>query len=737
MTFLNLGLLFGVTAIAVPIIIHLLNRRRFQRVVWAAMRFLKTSVEQNQKRMRIEDLILLILRCVLVALIALALARPALRSSATNFLGGKVTGVLILDNSYSMSQTDGVLSRFEKGKQAGEQAISTMPAGSSVSVLLGSDVANAVIAEPTMDMNLVRKVVRDARLSDRGTDLLPSLKRAVDTLRKARGLRKEIYLVTDTQAVGWKHLADIQKLLETAKKDQIQTRIVFVGDREERNLGVSGMRLASGLSPVNFPVRLEVRVSNYGREEVTGIKVSLSVDGDAPQDETFVDVLPGGASKSVSVFARFRSEGYHWVTARIPEDRVPADDVRTMAIRAIREVRVLLVDGDPGREPRESQTFFLRHAFQPVPPAEANQYFIKTTVMNLLELNNARFDDYDAVVLANVSELPLTTLPVLEQYLRRGGGLMIFPGANLLVNFYNDQLLKKYQFLPAAYGQVRGQVDKEDQFFTLQEKDYAHPLVELWNEPANGTLASAHFYRAFELLPAAWSADDNRNLEAARQTSLPMAGEPRVVLRFGDGQPALMERSWGLGRVIQFCSTANTAWNDLAVRPSFVPLLHRALGAIVQRQDEGLNLRVGDQFIHRLLNEQIGRDVVVIPPGDPQNPQRDLRRVELLHGLPTLTYDGTDYSGVYEASLSGDTAKVIRFAAQPDAAESSLEEIPAGQLKDLENLAQVIRWKPGVPLRDIVTQERVGMELWLPLLLAALILAMVETFLAQHFSRTK
>src|SRR5262245_4840971 len=87
MSFLNPIMLFGLAAVSIPIIIHLLNRRKFRRVVWAAMRFLQLSVEQNQKRMRIEDLILLVLRCLLLILIALALARPAWRTVATDIFG--------------------------------------------------------------------------------------------------------------------------------------------------------------------------------------------------------------------------------------------------------------------------------------------------------------------------------------------------------------------------------------------------------------------------------------------------------------------------------------------------------------------------------------------------------------------------------------------------------------------------------------------------------------------------
>ena len=103
MSFLNPLLLFGIAAVSVPIIIHLLNRRKFRKVNWAAMKFVKLSIDQNQRRMRLEDLILLLLRCALLALLALALARPVMRQSESSFMGqAGVTSVLVLDNSFSM-----------------------------------------------------------------------------------------------------------------------------------------------------------------------------------------------------------------------------------------------------------------------------------------------------------------------------------------------------------------------------------------------------------------------------------------------------------------------------------------------------------------------------------------------------------------------------------------------------------------------------------------------------------
>jgi hypothetical protein len=731
----------------VPIIIHLLNRRKFQKVVWAAMRFLKISVEQNQRRMRVEDLILLALRCLLLALLALALARPAILSEAAGVFGqSKVTGVIILDNSYSMGVSDGTATRFDKARAAAEQALDSMPAGSATAVLFASDVVQAVIPEPTFDFNLARKIIRQAPLTDRATDLFPAVQKAIDTLSGRLALRKEVYVVTDGQAAGWRNLAGIQQILERAKSE-IRAHLILVNEHETQNLGISDLRLASGLSPAHQPLRFEVKISNFGKEEVRDVRASLSVDHEPATDEFTIDTIPPGAAKSISLFAKLRTEGYHAVTARIPEDRLRADDRRTVAVRAIKEARVLLVDGEPGSEPRDNETFFLKHALTPVPPDLAGDYFIKATVITAPELTQARLDDYDAVVLANVPDFSEATLSAMEGHLRRGGGLMIFPGSRVSLTFYNEQLFRRFRFLPAELGAAFGQAEQDEKFFTLQDRNYEHPIVSLWNDPGAGTLASARFYRAFELRPGPADGgklgrrDDDTTHPAGSPTSRAHlsdgaeVGPAAVILNYSDGHRAVMERPWGLGRVVLFSSTADTAWNDLPVRPSFVPLVHRALGSIVQRQDEGLNLRVGEKFSRRVKTDFLDKDAMFSKPRQ-LDTARDLRRVEMVNGWPTLQYDQTDFAGVYEVAVA-DPPLALKFAAQADPAESSLDELSPAQLATLQSVAKVHTWTPSFSLKGLVEQSRTGLEFWLPIIVAVLLLGLVETFLGQWFSRSK
>ena len=261
--------------------------------------------------------------------------------------------------------------------------------------------------------------------------------------------------------------------------------------------------------------------------------------------------------------------------------------------------------------------------------------------------------------------------------------------------------------------------------------------MTIWNDPGSGKLASARFFKHYELKPdlpagglSSTSAPPHSPAGATGD-----AGPVQVVLKYADGTPAVVERPWGLGRVVQFSSTADTAWNDLPVRLAWVPLLHRALGRLVARQDEGLNLRVGDKFVRRVPAEYLDKDATVFKPRQ-TDVMRDLRRVEMANGWPTVQFEQTDLAGLYEASV-GEPPLKLKFAAHADPGESALDELSPAQLGTLKDVANVVVWSPDMSLRGLVEKGRTGLEFWLPVLVVCLLLAALETFLAQWFSRSK
>ena len=197
-----------------------------------------------------------------------------------------------------------------------------------------------------------------------------------------------------------------------------------------------------------------------------------------------------------------------------------------------------------------------------------------------------------------------------------------------------------------------------------------------------------------------------------------------------------MERTFGYGRVIQFSSTADSAWNDLCIRPVFVPLIHRILGAIVTRQDEHLNLRAGTKLTYAMDAEMVGKDLTISKPGARKD-ATSLRRIALNAGLPLLEFDETDMAGVYDARIGDDATPLLRFATQSDSGESKLEELSPGDLKVFDGVAQIIRWSPEQSLRTLLQRERTGSEFWLAFAILALVLAVAETWFGNRWSQSK
>jgi hypothetical protein len=730
MSFLNPWLLVGIAGVASPIIIHLLAKKQIKRVVWAAMRFLKVTVDRNKRKMNIEDILLLILRCLILALLAFALARPSLREGGFGGFGGDEAAILLVDNSGSMSATDGAVSRFEKAQKAAGQILDGLPAGSRVAVWLVSDTVRESVSEPARDLALARKSIREAKRTDQGTEWQPALRRAVEVLKKQPGVHKHIYAVTDGQAAGWKGVGEIRTQLESVKREMRAT-LVLTSEGEERNLGITDIRLATALPTVNQPLRFEVSVANFGPAEVGGVAVSLAIDDEPPAEEQMLDTIAvGGAPKSLSLFATFREPGFHTVTARLHSDRCPFDDQRSFALRVIDEVNVLLVDGDPGAEPRDSEVFYLRNALTPVPLELRDRFVIKTRTVTGVEFEKTALRDFNAVVLANVVDLSPLAADALQAYVRGGGGLLVFPGSRISVPFYNGLLLGERSLLPAAFGPVRGEnldetrAERPDKFFRLQAKDYAHRIVELWKDPASGSLASAQFYRAFTLQPA-------------KQSDVPGdAGLPAVVLSFADGEPALMERPFGLGRVVQFSSTADGAWSDLPVRPIFLPLMHRTLGFLLARTGDRLNVHAGTPFTHTVTAERAGKSYTVTEPGAKPGTSRT-RTVMAKSGTPQIEEADSSVAGAYAVHFTEETGNAVRFAAASDPGESDLHELSTADLTALGTVARIVRWTPEADLRGQMERERNGSELWLPFALLAIGLVVAETLLGNRFSRSK
>lgn len=696
MSFLNQALLFGAGAVAIPIIIHLLNRRRFRKVPWAAMRFLQVSVEQNQRRMKLEDLILLVLRCAMVALLAFALARPLLQG-VDGVPGSKIASVIIIDNSGSMGAANGDGTRLDQAREAALAVVDRLPNGSAVAIATPFQPD-----EPSVDRELVEKRIRDVRQTSRHADLLRALEHAAEVLDGQSAAEKEIYLVTDTHAEEWSSFVALEERIRELSAG-VAINLIQVGTPIPQNLGVSRLDSDRALPSLDQPLRMDVEVTNYGDSAAYGVPLQLLIDGQ-PEGEPWVfEEIAPGERKSASLYARLPSAGAHRVSVRLPADSVPVDDERTVVLEARDHVGVLLVDGDPGEAPAQAETFFLRHALVPVSGEERERYPVRAEVISPFDLSEVTLADYDLIVFANVAEFAFEVAAELQRFVVEGGGLAILPGANVRTEFYNTVLHTEHGLLPAKL------IEDDTEASWRMEPSEFNPLgLE------RDVLSEARVQRRYQLeLSGKGSAQ-------------------RVAMRYQDGAPALLESDQGLGKVFLFTSTADLAWNNLAIQPGFVPFINRLLGAVVQNRAGQVNLAAGQPLHQRVDPALAGREATVAEVDDPQSLGR-LTTIETEEDATILAFAETDRAGAYQVTIEGEATPVL-FATQAHRRESTVDLLRAEQLSRLDDSLEVIPWRGEGTSLQVVRQ---GSELWLPLLLGVLALAVVELGLAQWFSRSK
>ena len=706
MTFLNPWMLLGLAAIGVPVLVHLFSKPRLKRIQWAATRFLQASIEKNRRRLQVEDLLLLLIRCLLVILLVLIFTRPALMVKPENLLlsGDKTTAVILLDQSASMGQSDGAKTRFEQAKAAVQETLGKLAAGSSCALFLVGEQSKPVIAKPTRDFALIRRVLDNATVSDYASDLYPGIKDAIDTLTTVAG-RREVFIFTDSQAAAWRQLGNIRKLQEL-HKDSIQLRFFIIGASGEDNVAVTSLKLAGSVAAVNQPVRCVVEVANFGKSAVEQVPVKIAVDGDAPQDETMISRIEPGETRSVNLFVRIRHAGYHAISANIPGDRQPSDNQRSVSLLVLEQMKVLVVDGTA-----EGDGFFLRNALVPVAPGQAAHYYMQAVAGRPGDLESAGLKQYDFIFLCNVAELSSLAAQNLRQYVTQGGNLAVFPGAACKLAFYNNDP-NFGALLPAKLEAARNGPEPQ-KFLAWQAKDYAHPVVDLWNDPESGTLDSVRVTQYYPLTM--------KDADGA------------TVLKYTNNEVAVAERSAGQGRVFLFGIPARTDWSNLPVNPAFVPLITRMVAYSASMLGSNLNLAPGQPFAFEVESEYAGQDVSVQRIG--KDKRQIVGRVEQGEKSAWISYRDTELSGAYAVYLGGDKVPKVVFAVQSDPAESNLQQQnPA----DIEPLLQVAEPEARQVANDEVSAKAKvpGPELWFYLALA-LLLAVLETFFAHVFSREK
>lgn len=428
MQFINIAMLAGLAAVAVPVVIQLFSRRNTKRVKWGAWIFLDKTMKKRRRKVLLEDILLLACRCLALGLLALAFARPFIRpdssvpwavtmpamlvsivafgisfalwrypkprfrtmaagivlfllSVATILferqldlkrfgLGAAKDVVLVIDGSASMSVKYGGKTNFERAVEEAVKYVELAPRNTAFSVIIGGPVPQVVNPVPVADKRIILSTLEKLNPANGTMQIAGNLAAAAMTLAAGQNAVKQIVIVGDGQTVGW-HLDDmsrwktVQRLFSSLKTQPVITWRTLPLPASMRNLALAEISPLRDIVGTDRPVGISVKVVNSGTEAVTPKRVSLVVEGERKEARDVRQLEPG-ESQTFEFFHRFKTPGGTILSAEVDcADDLPADDVRRYAMSVADDVKVLLVDGSSGGRLLDRASTYVRLALRP------------------------------------------------------------------------------------------------------------------------------------------------------------------------------------------------------------------------------------------------------------------------------------------------------------------------------------------------------------------------------------
>lgn len=745
----------GAALIVLPILIHYLSRRRYRLVEWGATLFLRRAERESRRRTQFEQWLLLALRCLAVALAALLLARPLLEPRAWAALGGGGTPrrVLILDDSASMGHQRRGQTDWMRAVDAGLRMIDAWASRTPddrITVLCSSAPQAPLIDDAALRETSGRPALEALRQAaptgtpGRMRDLLAGL---ADALRApAAAAPAEIIILSDFQRNEWAAGEDEGSPAAAFRaRPAGLARLVLVrlAPEDRENVAVRQVRLVRARPVQGQPTVVEIEVANHTARTLRDLRLVLELDG-AALATALIDELAAERAKTVQTELVFPAEGAGVLAARLETgDALPADDAFRIGLEVATQLRVLAVNGDASADSRRDETHFLQNALAPSGPFGSG---IEVQVIDPTDLEATPLGGFDCVFLCNLESLRESTVELLEQYVRRGGGVCVTLGEHADAAALNALAFRDGRgLLPLALGEAVALGGQEG---VGMRQTQPHPVTAMFEAIGVGASEAFHFWRCIEAIES--DSSHPASLSGAPPTSASTAplhaeahepGPPTILARFNDAaqRVALAERRLGAGRTLLFTSTLDLEWNDWAraVDGSYVVTLLEIVQYLARRPDVPPAFRGGADLVVP-QDEADGTAVVrFLPPGYPDEPpvaarpDRDARQAPVWRGPEAREL------GVYQFERSRQSSSVERrpLCVNLDPPESDLASATDQELDAL--LAGVPHTILGLEEALEVSGPGARRELW-PVLVAGLAaLLMVEQLLGFWFGRPR
>ena len=638
-TFLNPSFLWGLPVVSIPILIHLLSRKRPITSQFPSVKFIQLASTTVIRQFKLKQLILLILRSLILLLLTLLFARPVVREIPLFAQVERVSrsSVILIDNSYSMGYVEEGESRFALAKKVAKRILKMTKRNDRAALFLISDEVMPLVSYLTDDRQILLEKLEEGSLSFRPTNLAPGISQAYKILQESGSPNREIILITDLGINGWQGIDG-----KNIKEFDPEVKFIIIDLNRELLSDVAISKVDCRRLTMGETSQIAAKIRNYSKEKISRLFVLVFLE---PQSkfqiaretvekvgQGFID-LKGGREVNKDFFYNFPREGTYLGKVEIQEDSLPTDDRFYFKAEALEKIKVLLIDGHPGISSFSSETFYLTLGLSPTTSEVSTiQSPLAVKVVTLDGFPQEKLDDFSVIFVANVEEVTSSLRERLTSFVREGRGVVFSLGDNVNGQEYN---LGFGNLLPAKLIGVKGKSKGEEKFKAIDFQDFTHPILQVFAEGKEGDLTRTRFYQYFatQVKPSA-----------------------KVVLSLEGSLPLLIEGELpypGAGKVLLFTSTLDRDWNNLPTKPVFLPLIQqmvRYLALSTLREEPAGTFLVGQELKYELGPGELPPSVEII---DPQGKKFSVIPVQK-RDFSGIEFGPVEMPGIYQLSYITD-----------------------------------------------------------------------------------
>ncbi len=702
LVFANPMFLWALTAAAIPLMLHMFQRRKTVVTPFPTLRFLKAAQKRSSSRIKFENFILWLLRTLLLLMIGFAFALPVLRTtSGGSWLTRTRRDVaIVLDASYSMNYELDRGKVWDICKEAAAGVIEGLLSGDRVCVYVAGDTPVPVIEKPTTEHATVTQAIRALTCQPSSSKLDETVALALRSLEQQEGRReREIYIMTDGQAVPWQGFREAAKKEEKAagddkakisreQRDKVSFFALLAGAQQPDNACPSDVKVTPTLLLAGQSARLNVRVGRTGPAKQ--ITVAVEVDG---QERGRRGITTEADTESSLEFAIGGLEpGVHVAKISTPQDALPVDDEFLFLLRVRKQLPVLIAG------PQEA-TRYLKAALAPGAADDSVKQ------IDAAELATVDLRDYQALFLCDAFPLPGQSTLRIEEYAKTGGVVIVFPGDRADIAAYAEM-----KILPA---QPKGTEEVPVEQAARQLKRIPNQKDQVVNFNLSlppGTVPTVALKRVL--------------------TFGELQENAAVLVTAGDGVPFMTGRAVGRGRVFMFSIAANRDWSTFPLTAFFVPVVHQLIrqgaGASVQPPHlvQGSNIPVNEAI------PNYREDDVISAPSGAQLSIKD-------NGNRTFFIENLTEPGIYTRAKAGAAQPEPVMAVNTDRFESRLAPVTPQELTEWTGFKKFLTAKDPEELKRLIDEYRNGRSLAEIFLWIALLLSLLEWWVANRALRTR